>query len=252
MKILISPAKTLDFTSDVPNVKKTDIIFHSQAKILNSKLKSKSLQELSVLMSISTKLAKLNFDRNQNWNYPFDINKTKQAIYAFQGDVYQGLQAHTFDIEDIDFCQNVLRILSGLYGILRPLDAILPYRLEMGTKIKINSYKNLYKFWTKELTSYLNNEMKKEEILINLASDEYFKVIDKKNLHAKIITPIFKDYKNGKLKVISFYAKKARGNMVNFIVKNRIEKYEDLKLFYIDDYCFDEKLSDDRIFVFTR
>lgn len=252
MKIVISPAKSLDFETQIPTKKYTQSIFLEQSEKLNKVLKKKSPKQLSKLMSISDKLGELNWQRNQNWQLPFTNTNARQAVYAFKGDVYIGLDAYTISVDKIEQLQDKLRILSGQYGILKPLDLMQPYRLEMGTKLKIGSKDNLYKFWGDSLTETLNNEMKNDEPLINLASQEYFKAINPKLLEAPVITPVFKDFKNGKLKIISFFAKKARGMMVRYVIDNNIENAEDLKGFNSGGYAFDANLSTDDQLVFTR
>jgi cytoplasmic iron level regulating protein YaaA (DUF328/UPF0246 family) len=252
MKIVISPAKSLDFETKVPTTKFTQGIFLNEAEKLHGVLKKKSPKKLSELMSISTKLGELNWERNQNWHRPFSLENAKQAVFAFKGDVYIGLDAYSLSSEQIKQLQNKLRILSGLYGLLKPLDLMQPYRLEMGTKLKISTKNNLYQYWGDKITEELNNELSNEELLINLASNEYFKSINTKLLKAPVITPVFKDYKNGELKIISFFAKKARGLMVRYIIENDIEKVEDLKGFNYDGYAFDNNLSAKNQLVFTR
>lgn len=254
MKIVISPAKSLDFETQVPTTIFTQPVFLKQSKEINNVLKYVSPKELSNLMSISDKLADLNWQRNQERKYKLtELNpKVRQAVFAFNGDVYTGLDAYSLSTENIDYLQNHLRILSGLYGCLKPLDAIEAYRLEMGIKLPVGESKDLYSFWKENVTKLLNKELKKNDVLINLASNEYFSVIDKKALKAKIITPEFKDYKDGKLKMISFFAKKARGLMVRYMADHAIENPEDLKLFNVEGYQFDETLSTEIKWVFTR
>lgn len=238
MKILISPAKSLDFESKIPTNDSSKIPFLEQTKELSQKMASKSKNELKKLMNISDQLAELNYQRFQDFSFPFTKENARQAVYSFSGDVYKGLDVYTLPEEHIDSMQNSLRILSGLYGLLKPLDLIQPYRLEMGTSLKINSSNNLYEFWGSSITDYLNQEMVKDDLLVNLASKEYFKAVQSKNLQASLVTPIFKDYKNGKLKIISFFAKKARGQMARYILDNRIETLDELKGFDIDGYGF--------------
>jgi len=252
MKIVISPAKSLDFESKAATSEFTQGIFLPEAEKLNSVLKKKSAKALSKLMSISPNLGQLNFERNQEWSLPFDLKNAKQAVYAFKGDVYIGLDVATLPSEKMSQLQDKLRILSGQYGILKPLDLMQAYRLEMGTKLKVGRKDNLYQFWGDSVTNALNDEMKDDEIFINLASNEYFKVVKPKQLKVPVITPIFKDYKNGNLKVISFFAKKARGMMVRYIVDNNIETVESLKGFNTDGYAFDSNLSTETELVFTR
>ena len=238
MKILISPAKSLDFESKIPTNDFSNIPFLEQTKELSQKMDLKSKDDLKKLMNISDQLAELNYQRFQDFSFPFTKENARQAVYSFSGDVYKGLDVYTLPEEHIDSMQNSLRILSGFYGLLKPLDLIQPYRLEMGTSLKVNSSNNLYEFWGSSITDYLNQEMGKEEILVNLASKEYFKAVQSKKLKATLVTPIFKDYKNGKLKIISFFAKKARGQMARYILDNGIETLNELKGFDIDGYGF--------------
>ncbi len=205
-------------------------------------------------MDLSPELTALNFERYHSWNLPFSQKNAKQAILAFQGDVYRKLKAQTLNEKELDFAQEHLRILSGLYGILRPLDLIQPYRLEMGTKLSVSGNKNLYEFWGRKLAENLLKEMEKQntKVLINLASNEYFKAIKPKNINIPIITPVFKDFKNGQYKVLFLYAKYARGLMTRFIIKNKIDKPEKLKLFDSEGYAFDSNLSTEKEWVFTR
>ena len=216
------------------------------------KLSSYSALELSKLMKLSTNLSILNKERNDKWSYPFNDERAKQALFAFKGEVYQNMRVEEFSNVDLDFANKSIRILSGLYGILNPSDLILPYRLEMGTKLEVGETKNLYNFWQDILTEYLIKEIKKDSFIINLASDEYFKVIDSKRINIPIITPIFKDTKNGKVKVISFFAKRARGEMCNYIVKNKISSVSQIKEFNRNGYTFSEEDSTETRLVFIR
>lgn len=241
MKIVISPAKSLDFESKLPTEKYTQPAFLEQSEKLNKVLLKKKPKALSKLMHISDNLAQLNWERNQQFSTPFTVENARPAVYAFNGDVYQGLDASTISEEKIDKLQDTLRILSGLYGVLKPLDLMQPYRLEMGTKLKVGRKKNLYEFWKKDLTAHLNSELEDGELFINLASNEYFGAVDEKALKAPIITPIFKDWKNDKLKVISFFAKKARGSMVRFIIDSNAKTLEDIKSFNLDDYMYSKE-----------
>ncbi len=238
MKIVVSPAKSLDFETELPTDKYSEPAFLSASEKLNAVLQKKTPKKLSELMSISDKLAQLNWQRNQNWNLPFTTENARPAMYAFNGDVYTGLDSYTITEDKLDTLQDTLRILSGLYGVLRPLDLIQPYRLEMGTKLKVGSKKNLYEFWKKPITEQFNDELEDDELFVNLASNEYFSVIDKKVLKTPIITPQFKDWKGDKLKMISFFAKKARGMMVRYIIDTGAETIEDLKGFNYDGYGF--------------
>ena len=252
MKLLISPAKTLDFETKISTQNFTEPIFLEEASKLNSVLKKKSPKKIAELQSISKNLSELNWERNQQWSLPLTTQNAKQAVYAFKGDVYIGLNMETFPLNNLEQLQEKVRILSGLYGILKPLDLIQPYRLEMGTNIKIGRKNNLYEFWDSKVTNALKSELSENEPVINLASNEYYKVIKPKLLKATIITPQFKDYKNGQLKMISFFAKKARGLMVRYILDHYIEKVEDLKGFNYEGYAFDANLSSQTTLVFTR
>ncbi|RDY58143.1 peroxide stress protein YaaA [Flagellimonas nanhaiensis] len=241
MKIVISPAKSLDFETALPTSQFSQPLFLEQAEKLNAVLAKKKPKALSELMSISNKLAELNWERNQQFSTPFTQDNARPAVYSFNGDVYQGLDAYSIPEEKLEKLQGTLRILSGLYGILKPLDLIQPYRLEMGTKLKVGRKKNLYEFWQKQLTERLNNELEDNELFVNLASNEYFGAIDEKGLKVPVITPIFKDWKNDKLKVISFFAKKARGSMVRYILDTDAQNLEDIKGFDYDDYHFSQE-----------
>ncbi len=252
MKIVISPAKSLNFEKELPIDIFSEPRFLKQATTIQNTLKKKNPKELSQLMDISEKLADLNWQRNQDWQTPFTTENARQAIYTFDGDVYLGLDAYSLPLDKIEILQNKLRILSGLYGILKPLDLMQAYRLEMGTSMPIGKNKNLYEFWKKTITEELNNELKKEELFINLASNEYFIAVDTKALKVSIITPEFKDYKDGKLKNISFFAKKARGLMVRYIIDTNAETIEDLKGFNYEGYSFDANLSKGNSLIFTR
>ncbi|RFN59899.1 peroxide stress protein YaaA [Marixanthomonas ophiurae] len=244
MKIVVSPAKTLDYKSDLPTKKTTQPEFIEEAEILNNKLARKTKKEVAKLMSISDKLADLNYQRYKEFSIPFTKKNARPAVYAFAGDVYNGLDAYTIPEKKLDSLQNTLRILSGMYGILKPLDLMQPYRLEMGTNLKIQNHKNLYEFWGNTLTESLNKEMKDGELFINLASNEYFKVINTKELKAPVISPIFKDFKNGKLKIIAFYAKKARGSMVRYIIDKNIKTLKGIKGFDYDGYSYSEEYTE--------
>lgn len=252
MKIVISPAKSLDFETALPTNKHTESIFLKEATTVHRNLKKLKPKKLSDLMDISEKLADLNWKRNQDWTTPFTLENSRQAIYAFNGDVYLGFDAYSLPLEKLDNLQDRLRILSGLYGLLKPLDLIQPYRLEMGTKLPIGKNKNLYEFWKAKITKSLNSELKKGELFVNLASNEYFDSVDVKALKVPVITPEFKDYKDGKLKMISFFAKKARGMMVRYIIDTDAATIEDLKGFDYEGYKFDANLSKGNKLVFTR
>lgn len=252
MKIVISPAKSLNYESKLPVAKYSESAFLKNSEVIQKTLKNKQPKELMELMHISEKLADLNWKRNQEWSVPFSKENARPAVFAFDGDVYSGLDAYSLSTEKIAVLQDKLRILSGLYGVLKPLDLMQPYRLEMGTKMEIGTHKNLYEFWKKTITDSLNNEMKDDELFVNLASNEYFSAVDTKALKVPVITPEFKDYKDGKLKIISFYAKKARGLMVRYIIDKNVETIEDLKGFNYDGYAFDSNLSKGNSLVFTR
>ena len=252
MIAVISPAKTLDFETKIDH-ERTLPIFQNEALKLIDVLKDKSEKEVQDLMSISEKLATLNVERYDNFTKKKDPVHAKQAMFAFQGDVYQGLGADSFNKKDVEFAQNHLRILSGLYGVLRPLDLIQPYRLEMGTQLEVGN-KNLYDFWQEKVAKQLKKDLKKQgdKVIINLASQEYFKAIDIDKLKAKIIDIDFKDYKNGEYKIISFYAKKARGLMSKYIIDNKIENIEDLKGFDYDGYYYDDNATTETNIAFKR
>jgi cytoplasmic iron level regulating protein YaaA (DUF328/UPF0246 family) len=254
MLIVISPAKTLNMEAEAPSDFHTTPKYLEKSQQLINTLKKKSIKKLEDLMGISTQLAQLNYERFQQWQYPYQPEEAKQAIFAFRGDVYTGLDIDTFSIDQLNYAQDHLRILSGLYGVLKPMDLILPYRLEMGTHLSIGRMKNLYEFWGQLITVDIKTALvsQNDDILINLASNEYYKSIDKKKLNAQIITPVFKDFKNGQYKMISFFAKKARGMMSRFILQNKLTKIEDLKHFEEDGYFFNDKLSTETSPTFTR
>jgi len=238
MKILLSPAKSLDFESKLPTDKSSQPIFLTEAEKLNAVLEKKSKKQLKELMGISDNLAELNYQRYKSFSTPFNAQNARPAIYAFSGDVYVGLDAYSLPKNKIEKLQNSVRILSGLYGVLKPLDLMQPYRLEMGTDLKINTKKNLYEFWGDKITNALNAEIAEDEMILNLASNEYFKSVNTKMLEGKLISPVFKDFKNGKLKIISFFAKKARGSMARFVIENNVNSYEKLLRFDVDGYHF--------------
>lgn len=252
MKIVISPAKSLNYETVVPTTEFTEASFLKQAETIQKTLKKKKPKQLMELMDISEKLAELNWQRNQDWTLPFSLENARQAVFAFDGDVYTGLDVYSLPTEKLSVLQDKLRILSGLYGLLKPLDLMQAYRLEMGTSIAIGTKKNLYEFWKKTITDALNKELENEELFINLASNEYFSAVDVKKLKVPVITPEFKDYKDGKLKMISFFAKKARGLMVRYIIDNNVETLEELKNFNYEGYAFDANLSSENKLVFTR
>lgn len=255
MIVVLSPAKSLDFESSLKTDKHSQPHFVDQADKLVAILKKKSVRQLKSMMNISEDLAQLNVDRFQSWKLPLKPPAARPAIFAFTGDVYQGLEAKQFTEKQLDFAQVHLRILSGLYGLLRPLDLMLPYRLEMGTKLKVTPRKdNLYKFWDDALTEQINKDLEasNSKALINLASNEYFKALKPKLIDQPIITPEFKDYKNGEYKMIGFFAKKARGMMAAHIVSKKITDPENLKTFASEGYTYNDKLSKGNKWVFTR
>ena len=253
MLLILSPSKTLD---EKPAFKEdfSQPVFLKETNELIDQLKQLTSENISNLMSISEKLSKLNYKRFQTFHSPFTLKNAKQALLAFKGDVYSGIATESYTDKDFAFAQKHLRILSGLYGILKPLDLMQPYRLEMGTKLSVHNFKNLYDFWGNKLTNLLDSELSKasEPILINLASNEYFKAIKTKNLKANLINIEFKENKQGKLKVIGIHAKKARGLMANYVIKNRIETPEKLKEFHLNGYNFNSELSDKNSYIFTR
>ena len=240
MKIIISPAKSLDFDSELNSQNVSVPKFLEKTLPINSILKQKSPSDLMKLQSISEKLSDLNWKRNLEFSRNHNDDNSRPAIFAFNGDVYEGLDVKTLDVKKIDFLQNNLRIISGLYGVLKQLDLIQPYRLEMGTKISINGFSNLYEYWSNDITKFLSDELLSSEFLLNLASNEYFSAIDKSKINSEIISPIFKDFKNGKLKIISFYAKKARGMMVRYVADHLIDSYDNLLSFNYGGYIFNE------------
>lgn len=253
MKIVVSPAKTLDYKSSLPTTRGTQPKFLETTAKVNRKLSRMSKKEVAELMNISDKLADLNFERYHTFEEEHNKENSRPAVYAFAGDVYTGLDAYSIPVEKLDFLQNTLRILSGFYGILRPLDLIQPYRLEMGTSLSVGRKKDLYELWQKDVTESLNKELKEDELFVNLASQEYFKALDADHLKVPVITPVFKDFKNGKLKIISFYAKKARGAMARFIVDNEAETLDDLKAFDYEGYRYSARESSEHNeLVFTR
>lgn len=252
MKLVISPAKSLDYEEVFQTDIETTPRYLDQSERLVKSLAKLSAEEIGKLMSISPKLSDLNKERFEVWEKDFDPKSARQAVFAFKGDVYIGLDAYSLTLEQQHYLQDHLRILSGLYGVLKPMDLMQPYRLEMGTKWGVGSAKNLYSFWKDIVTDSLNEELDENEVLVNLASNEYFKAVDKKKLNAEIITPVFKDFKNGTYKVISFFAKKARGMMVRYIVDHKVETIDGLKQFNYEDYSYNEELSKGNELVFTR
>jgi len=252
MKLVISPAKSLDFIRSLPTESNSKACFLKEAESLNNILREKSPQDLSELMSISPSLAELNYQRNNSWQLPFNSSNSRQAIYAFNGDVYRGIDAYTITENKIDLLQDTVRIISGLYGLLKPLDLIQPYRLEMGTKMPVGASKNLYEFWRKKLTESISQELKDGEIFLNLASNEYIKAIDTKVLKAPMITANFKQLKDGNYKTIAIFSKRARGLMTRYIIDNNINSIEGIKGFNSDGYLFTESFSSSNELIFTR
>lgn len=254
MLILISPAKSLDFETATTSKIYSEAKYLKESQALIKLLRKLTVDEIADFMNISPKLAQLNYERFLSWQTPFNMDNAKQALLAFKGDVYTGLDAESLTEAELQIAQKDLRILSGLYGVLKPLDLIQPYRLEMGKKLQTSKGNNLYEFWGDKITNDINATLKEkgDKHLINLASNEYFKSINKKKLEAEIITPVFKDFKNGQYKIISFFAKKARGMMTRFIIQNQISDPEHLKTFNSNGYIFNPHLSKDKEFVFTR
>ncbi len=252
MKLVLSPAKSLDFESQLPTKIYTEAQFLSQSERLNRLLKKKSAKSLSKLMGISDALGKLNYERNQSWQLLFTKDNARPAIYAFSGDVYRGLDAYTIPKEKLDILQGNVRIISGLYGILKPTDLMQPYRLEMGTKFPVGKNKNLYEFWKKQITNALNEELEDGELFLNLASNEYFKAIDAKALKVPVITASFKDFKNGEYKMIMTFAKQARGFMARYIIDTNAKTLDDVKGFNYKGYNFSEPMSTVTELVFIR
>ena len=253
MIIVLSPAKTLDYSFSEKGLDFSVPSFLPKSKNLVSTVKKLNKSELSSLMGVSEKISALNHDRFQNWSQatkPSD--HAKQAGFVFKGDVYQGLAFEKLSKQDINFAQKHLRILSGLYGVLKPLDIISPYRLEMGTKISVAKNKDLYEFWKEEITNHLNKDLKASSILVNLASIEYFSSVDTEKLKSRVISPVFKDFKNGQFKIISFYAKKARGLMAKYLIEKRAKTSEDLQKFNLEGYKFSKKDSTEDSPVFLR
>ena len=252
MIIVISPAKSLDFETPTEHLPSTRPDYIAESTELIDQLRVLGSADIAGLMSISDKLADLNYQRYQDWQPKFTVSNSKQALLAFTGDVYQGIDAGSMKEDDLQYAQQHLRILSGLYGLLKPLDLMQPYRLEMGTGFTNTKGKNLYEFWGSQLTEALNRLLETEQVLVNLASNEYFKAVKAKQITGEIITPQFKDYKNGKYKIISFFAKRARGAMARFIIQNQLDQPEQLKAFDWQGYGFDADMSAGNEWVFSR
>jgi cytoplasmic iron level regulating protein YaaA (DUF328/UPF0246 family) len=254
MLTVISPAKTLDFETPATTEEFSLPGQLRYSRQLNKYLRKLSSTDLSQLMSVSSNIADLNVNRNKRWKTPFTLDNAKQALFAFKGDVYIGLDAESMNTKDLQFAQNHLRMLSGLYGVLRPLDLMQAYRLEMGTRLTTDSGSNLYQFWDTRITDVLNKELKQTEssTLVNLASNEYFKAVKLKYLKGHVVTPVFKDFHNGEFKMIGFYAKKARGLMARYIIDNQINEADQIKQFDREGYIYDSSLSNEKEWVFTR
>ena len=254
MLTVVSPAKTLDYETELPKVKTSKARLLEQSAPLVDVLRTKKPWELSKLMGISDELAVLNSNRYQQWKLPFRAPAARPAIYAFKGDVYAGLDAYALAEQDIQFAQGHLRILSGLYGVLKPLDRILPYRLEMGTRLTVNGHANLYQYWGNQITELIKKDLARTrtKVLVNLASQEYFKVVKSAQLKAKVVTPVFLDRKGGEYKMVSFWAKKARGLMARFILQNQLQEPGQLTEFDTDGYYFSGERSDEQKLVFLR
>jgi hypothetical protein len=254
MIVIISPAKSLYSHCPVSFETHSLADFLPEAEKIVSVLKKKKPVQLADLMGISPKLAELNHQRFQAWTIPFTPENSWQAVLMFNGDVYQGLKAETFSASEFETAQKQLRILSGVYGLLKPLDLIQPYRLEMGTNVSVARKKNLYEFWKSKITTKLNQDLEEsgQKILINLASNEYFSAIDTKKLKARIITPAFKEHKNGQFQIVSFFAKRARGLMSRFIIQNNISDPDEIKAFDLEGYYYNNDLSKGDNWIFTR
>jgi cytoplasmic iron level regulating protein YaaA (DUF328/UPF0246 family) len=252
MKLVLSPAKSLDYNSKLPTTKATESCFLNESLRINKLLRKESPKQLSKLMKISDNLSQLNYDRNQEWTLPFTKDNARPAIYTFSGDVYRGLDVYTIDNNKLDKVQDTVRIISGLYGLLKPLDLIQPYRLEMGTKFPVGKNKNLYEFWRKQVTQALNEELEDDELFLNLASQEYFKAIDTKALKVPVIDIKFQELKDGKYKTIAIFSKLARGLMTRYVIDTNAKTIEDVKGFSQDRYRYTEDLSSENELVFTR
>lgn len=254
MLVIISPAKTLDYITPPATNDYSLPVFANDSAELIDQLKQLNPQQISSLMNISDKLGNINFSRYLSWDSEFNLDNAKQAVFAFKGDVYTGLDVESLSLKELNWSQNHVRILSGLYGLLRPLDLMQPYRLEMGTNFKTTRGKDLYEFWGTKITSKLNQTLDKDkcDVVVNLASKEYFKAIKSDLLDARIVTPIFKDWKNDKYKIISFFAKKARGMMSRYIIQHQTQDPEEIKSFDMGGYKFDSSESTKNEWIFTR
>ncbi|WP_034297556.1 peroxide stress protein YaaA [Herbaspirillum sp. RV1423] len=254
MLIVLSPAKSLDYDTPPSTDIHTKPDFIARSAELIDVLKQKSPAQIATLMGISDQLAALNVGRYAAWSRKFTAKNSKQAVLAFNGDVYEGLDAASLSVRQLDYVQSHVRILSGLYGVLRPLDLMQPYRLEMGTRLQNPRGKDLYAFWGEDVAKALSAELAghKSRVLVNLASEEYFKVVKPKSLDAKVISPVFEDWKGGKYKIISFYAKRARGLMARYAALKNVSQAEKLKSFDLDGYAFDDSVSSETSWVFRR
>ncbi len=251
MLMVISPSKTLDFEGPLHSTYTVPVKLEQSQQLIDQ-LKTFSPGEIGQLMGISSKLADLNYGRYQTFQFPFTPENSRQALLAFKGDVYKGIDIENYDDQDLEFAQHHLRILSGLYGILKPLDLIQPYRLEMGTKLTNTSGKNLYEFWDTQIVDDINSDLQQNTILVNLASNEYYKAIKLDHLKAPTLNILFKEQKNGSYKTVALFAKRARGMMVNYVIKNRITDIQDLKAFDVEGYHYHPELSKPQDWVFCR
>lgn len=256
MIIVLSPAKSLDYETPAHVQRHTIPDFVEDAAELVEGLRRLSPQQIATLMGVSDALARLNFQRYADWSREFGGHNAKQAVLAFNGDVYEGFDAKSLSAADLDYAQQHVRVLSGLYGVLRPLDLLQPYRLEMGTRLPNARGKDLYAFWGERITDALNAQLREKpnvsRALVNCASEEYFKSVKPKRLEAPVITPVFEDWKGGRYKIISFHAKRARGLMARFAVEHRLDRPEQLKAFSVEGYALDEAASNDATYVFRR
>jgi len=254
MITVLSPSKTLDENPEIITKEYTIPEFLDRSEVLVEKLRKFSPSEIGKLMDINPKLSEMNVERYLKWKLPFDTANSDRALLMFKGEVFNGLKAETLNENDLLYAQDHIRILSGLYGILKPLDLMQAYRLEMGTSLEIDLWKNLYEYWDDRITEKINDEMESqnEKVLLNLASDEYFKVLDPSKIDARILKCQFKEERDGKLKFITIYGKKARGLMTRFIIQNKIDRAEDLKAFDLDGYHFNEEYSSDDTWMFSR
>jgi cytoplasmic iron level regulating protein YaaA (DUF328/UPF0246 family) len=254
MLFLLSPAKSLDYESPLPALTPSQPQFVAQSTALIATLKKKTPKQIAELMDLSEALAKLNTDRYQAWSPKFTMENARPAVLAFNGDVYEGLDAKTLKPKDLQWAQEHLAILSGLYGVLRPLDLMQPYRLEMGTSLKHGKSSNLYQFWGTQIADYLNQQLAahKDPVIVNLASQEYFKSVDRKVLQARVVECVFQDFKNGQYKIISFFAKRARGLMARFAIEHKAKTTEELKAFNSEGYAFAADISQPDTLVFRR